>query len=96
MENIIKALENIINLAEKMKNAYFWKSPGSAGMRRSYEKQNSAEKIEWTENGHVYTAEYITTCSCKNIYAHGEYTRDGKKTTLTAIKNSLERLKAAA
>jgi hypothetical protein len=34
-------------------------------------------------------------CSCANVYVTTTYTRDGKKTTLTAVKNSLRRLQAA-
>lgn len=32
------------------------------------------------------------SCSCRKVYATGYYTKDGKKTTLTAIKNSYKRL----
>ena len=90
---LINAIEAIINEAARMKNAYFWDPPTAAGLRRSYEKQHSHDMIEWNESGHSYTAKYTVDCSCKNIYAYGTYTKDGKKTTLTAIKNSLQRLK---
>ena len=90
---MIGQIENLIETAERMRNAYFWTPDKSAGGRRSYEKKNSVPLISWSEGGHDYTAEYIVSCSCKNIYAYGNYTRDGKKTTLTAIKNSLKRMK---
>lgn len=93
MNTVIHQIEAIIDLAEKMKNAYFWSPPSGAGMRRSYEKYNSVPLVQWQENGNRYTAEYITKCSCNNIYAKGEYTKNGNKTTLTAIKNSLKRMK---
>jgi hypothetical protein len=89
-------IEKIIETAEKFRNAYFWNPPSSAGGRRSYEKYYSCPLIEWDENGHRYTAEYTVSCSCHNVYASGIYTRDGKKTTLTAIKNSYKRMKEAA
>ena len=88
----INAIRAIIEEAETMKNAYFFKSPTSAGGRRSYEKYHSHDMIEWEDNGHTYTAKYIVSCSCSNVYAKGEYTKDGKPTTLTAIKNSYMRL----
>ena len=47
----------------------------------------------WEENGNVYTAEFITECSSRHVYAKGYYTKNGKETTLKAIKNSLNRLK---
>ena len=91
----IQQIEGIIDTAEKFRNAYFWSAPQTAGMRRSYEQYHSVPEIEWEEGGHTYTAAYEVQCSCRNVYAAGRYTRDGKKTTLTAIRNSLARLKAA-
>lgn len=90
-ENIIK-IKNIINLAEKFRSSYFWAPPATANARRAYEVRNSEKEITWQEGGHTYTAEYIVECSCRNIYARGIYTKDGRKTNITAIKNSLKRL----
>lgn len=94
MENrtLISSLENLIGTAEKFRSSYFWNPPQSACARRSYERQHSIPEISWTENGHNYTAEFSVDCSCRNIYAKGRYTRDGDKTTLTAIKNSYKRM----
>lgn len=92
MKEIIIAVAAIIAEAETMKNAYFFYSPSSASSRRYYEKCHSHEIVEWEENGHKYTAEYTVSCSCKNVYAKGHYTKDGKDTTLTAIKNSYKRM----
>ena len=89
---IISRLTAIIEEADSMKAAYFYTPPMGAGARRSYEKHHSHDEITWEEGGHEYTAAYTVTCSCKNVYARGEYTKDGKKTTLTAIKNSLKRM----
>ena len=91
--DIINKIENIIDEAEAMKKAYFFNPPTHAAERRSYEKKHSHELVEWEEGGHTYTARYTVECSCKNVYAHGEYTKDGKKTTLTAIRNSYNRMK---
>lgn len=92
MKEIINKINAIVEEATFMKNAYFWNPPCNATGRRSYEKQHSHSVVEWNEGGHHYTAEYTVSCSCKNIYAYGTYTRDGKKTTLTAVKNSLNRM----
>ena len=91
-KEITAKIEAIINEAESMKNCYFWNSPTTASARRSYEKKLTHEEINWTDGKDTYTAEFVVTCSCKNIYAHGHYTKNGNKTTLTAIKNSLKRL----
>ena len=89
---IIKSIKNLIDTADKCKNAYFWKSDSSAGGRRSTEKKYSVPEIKWTEGGHEYTAEYVVNCSCAHVYAYGKYTKDGEKTTLLAIKNSFKRM----
>lgn len=88
----IAKIDDLVAVAEKMSNAYFFKSPGNAGGRRSYEKYYSRPAVEWREGGHSYSAAFDVSCSCKNVYARGYYYKDGAKTTLTAIKKSLERL----
>lgn len=92
----INAIKAIADEAESMKNAYYFRPPMNAGSRRSYEKRHSHDEVRWTEGGHEYTAEYTVSCSCNNVYAKGSYTKDGKTTTLTAIRNSLKRLIAQA
>lgn len=42
--------------------------------------------------GNTYTARFVYEESYNNVYAYGVYTRNGKKTTLKAIKNSLKRM----
>ena len=94
MKNTISAIAAIIAEADRMRNAYFFQPPMNAAGRRSYEKYHSHDLVEWEEGGHSYSAQYTVDCSCKNVYASGQYTKDGKKTTLTAIRNSLKRLEA--
>ena len=91
-KEIIRKVAEIIEEAEKMRGAYFFSAPGNASGRRSYERYHSHPMVEWAEGGHEYTAEYTVSCSCKNVYASGTYTKDGAKTTLTAIKNSYKRM----
>lgn len=92
MNEIIRRVGAIIDEAAEMKKAYFWSAPTGAKERRFYEKRHSHPVVEWGEGGHHYTAAYTVTCSCRNIYAKGTYTRDGAITTLITIKNSLKRL----
>lgn len=97
MENrdeVIRKLSEIVREAERMQNTYWWNTPTSASGRRSYEKKHSHEKITWTENGSEWTASYTVVCTCSYIKASGDYTRDGRKTTLTAIRSSLNRMTA--
>lgn len=92
---LVLALSRLINSADKHRNAYFFRPIQGAGSRRSYERYHTHGPITWTESGHTFTAAYTVTCTCSAIYARGEYTRDGKRTTLTAIRNSYNRMKEA-
>lgn len=91
---IIHQIRALIAVADHYRCAFYMTQPSSAGWRRSEEKQGTVPEFSWTEGGHKYTACYKVTCSCAHVYASGYYTRDGKKTNLTAIKNSLRRLEA--
>ena len=90
--DVICMIGDLIEKAEEFRTSYFWTPPANANGRRSYERRNSVQPFAWEEGGHVYSAEFRVDCSCKNVYARGEYTRDGKRTTLTAIKNSRTRM----
>lgn len=92
----LASIAAVIDAAEYCKNAYFWHPSASAAGRRAEEKRLSAPLVEWVDRGQKYTAAFTVSCSCSHVYASGDYTRDGKKTTLTAVKNSFQRLSAAA
>ena len=94
-KDTIQKIEAIIEEAMILKNAYFYTPPSSAGARRYYESKHSHSTVEWTEGGDTYSARYDVTCSCRNIYANGCYTKNSKQTTLKAIRYSLARLKTA-
>lgn len=94
IKEIISALDLIIGTAEAFKGAYFFTPPASASGRRSYEKYHSVPFFAFEYNGIEYTCEYRISCSCSSVYAKGIYTRNGNKTTLTAIKNVLKKMKA--
>lgn len=94
-QEAINKINDVIWTAEKFKNAYFLGSVGNAYNRRRTEEKNSIDYFEWQDGKDVYSAEYTVSCSCKHTYASGSYTKNGNKTNLTAIKNSLKRLEAA-
>ena len=93
---LIAAIKKVVSEADYMRNSYFFIPSGNAASRRSYEKWHSVPEITWAEGNNTYTAEFVTKCSCKNVYASGIYTKNGNKTTLTTIKNSLKRLEGSA
>lgn len=89
---IISAIASIISQAEKFKGAYFFTPAANSILRASYDKFHSRDTVEWDDNGHHYTARFDVCSTCSHVEAHGVYYKDGKKTTLTAIKNSYKRL----
>lgn len=92
MLETIEGIKAVVKMAESMRNSYFWNPPASARERRKYEDTHSVQRVEWQEGNHAYTAEFNVSCSCHYVYAKGYYTKDGNRTTLTTIKNSLKRL----
>ena len=96
LNEIVPAVRGIVDEAERMRGAYFFRPPANAYGRRRYEQEHSHAEVAWEEGGHVFTAEYVVSCSCRNVYARGKYTRDGAATTITAIRNSLKRMESAA
>lgn len=94
-EKIITSIQEIVDEADRMRNAYFFTPPGKYEERCAYGARHSHDTVCWEEGGHSYTATYYVKCSRHNVYAHGYYTRDGKVTTLRAVKNSLRRLRAS-
>lgn len=91
---LIANLRALVNVADHYRSAFYLTPPATAGGRRYEEHLGTVPFFEWEEGGHKFTACYRVQCTCRYIHANGYYTRDGKKTNLTAIKNSLKRLEA--
>ena len=62
-EEVIQAVSDIVEEAERMRNAYFWTPPQRASSRRWYENKHSYPKVTWEEGGHTYSAEYSLSIS---------------------------------
>ena len=90
----IRVLKHLVEIADHYRYAFYMTPPSSAAGRRLEEKRGTVPEFTWTEGGHKFAACYKVACSCTHVYASGYYTRDGKKTNLTAIKNSLKRMEA--
>lgn len=91
-QEIINKIGAIIDAAEKYRNAYFFKPPTSASSRRWLEDKYNLPEVEWKDGNDTYTASFSLECSCRNIYTSSCYTKNGKVTNLTAIRNSYKRL----
>ena len=92
IESELVRLGKLVEIAEEMTGAFWLNPPTNAGARRSYEKRHTVDWIEWEEGGNEYRARYTVNCSCSNVYAKGDYFKNGHKTTLTAIRNSYIRM----
>ena len=84
LKQIKKRLAEIVNRHEKLSKSYFWTPNCNASGRRSAEKRNN-DKFETSLLN--ISAENSYRESCHNIYYHGYFYVDGKKTTVTKIKN---------
>ena len=92
----LAAIENIIDVAECCKNAFYWTNNGNARSRRRKEEMYNCPTVEWEDGDDQFSARYVFSQSRNHTYAHGEYYRNGERTTLTAIRNSYKRLLEAA
>ena len=94
MTDFINQLRDLVTKAEKLHGCFFWTAPKTAADRRYMESRWSTPLLKWIDNDHIYTAEITVRVSCRNVYATTSYTKDGKVTNLTAIRNSLHRLES--
>ena len=92
LESELRRLGKLVETAETMFGAYWYTPPQNASARRSYEERNTIDWIEWEEGRDSYRARYTVKCSAFNVYAWGEYYKNGHKTTLAAIRNSYVRM----
>lgn len=93
LSEIAEALTDVIDTARRMRGSYYFSSPATAHERRTYERRNTCEPFRFEFAGHTYECAFETLCSCKNVYAHGKYYRDGNKVTLRALTTCLTQIK---
>lgn len=92
-QEIINKLHDLLFRVDKFKNCYFWSSDnGNAKQRESYCHYWNIPTFSFYESGNLYTVKFTVEQSRHNTYVKTLYTRNNKKTTLTAIKNALKRL----
>jgi len=90
LKQIKDRLAEIVERHEKLSKSFFWSPSGNASGRRSAEKRNN-DKFETNLFGGI-SAENNYRESCKNIYYHGYFYVNGKKTTVAKIKNIIDAL----
>lgn len=88
----LKAVRDILIQSAKFSRAYWWSPKPNANSRREMERYESRPTIEWDESGHHYTARFDVVCHYSYTEGKGYYTKDGKRTNATAIRNSANRM----
>ena len=88
----IHKIRALISVAEHYRNAFYMPVPLTVNECIQEEIRGAVPYFSWFDGDTKFTAFYIVKCKYNHILAKGFYTRDGKKTNLTAIKNSLKRL----
>lgn len=89
LKQVKNRLAEIVDRHEKLSRSYFWSPSGNASGRRNAEKRNN-DKFECGWLG--ISAENDYRESCAHVYYHGYFYVDGKKTTVTKIKNIISAL----
>lgn len=88
----IHKIRALIAVAEHYRNAFYMPVPLTMNECIQEEIRGAVPYFSWFDGNTKFTACYIVKCKYNHIFAEGFYTRDGKKTNITAIKNSLKRL----
>ena len=90
LKQIKNRLAEIVDRHERLSKAYFWTPAKDSASRRDAEKRNN--DVFRTELLGGIRAENNYKESCQNVYYHGYFYVDGKKTTVKKIKNIIEAL----
>ena len=88
----IHKIRALIAVGEHYRNAFYMPAPLTMNDVIQEEIRGAVPYFSWFDGDTKFTACYIVKVKYNHIFAKGYYTRDGKKTNLTAIKNSLKRL----
>ena len=83
----------VVDLADSMKNAYFWSGINGNSRNRDYYNRRNSASATWTEGGVTWSASFKTVATRRNIYTYRDYYRGEEKTNLKAVRNSLARLR---
>lgn len=93
-DELFREYASLMESCQQTRGCYFWKGDnGNLAARAWRAKKYEVPEFGWTEGGHTYTAAFHFSQTRYKTYAHGVYTRDGEKTTILAIRNSINRLK---
>ena len=95
LEAAQNAIENVIQMSNYLRNAYFWEGDNGNLQTRARRESQLCASAEWDENGRKYSAEIWAEQSRKYTYVHRCYTVDGKVTNLNAVRGSLRRINDA-
>ena len=89
LKQIKNRLKEIVERHEKFSNAYFWTPSQNASGRRNAEKRNN---VFFESSILNISAKNDYSESCHHVYYKGIFYVDGKKCTVTKIKNIISAL----
>lgn len=84
---LVREINDIINQAEKFRNAYFWDPEKVHTLVEPQKNMKAGRKLAgWMVT--MFTAEFIVTCTCSCTKARGVYTRNGNAQHLQPLKTA--------
>ncbi|MBP5673270.1 MAG: hypothetical protein J6X49_12845 [Victivallales bacterium] len=86
-ENKLDELEKLLLTEKKWAGCYVWRNVPNRHTRDWLAKKNTCPEIVWQIGKQTYSAEYRIDSNSHGYLSYGIYTKNGKKTTLTAIKS---------
>lgn len=89
LRNLKENLQHAVENHDRLTNSFFWTPSGNAGVRRSNENRNN---FYYENSRYDISVENNYSESCANCYYKGIFYVDGKKTTVTKIKNIISSL----
>lgn len=94
-KELIKKLQNVLTLHERMRHCYMFSSPSTAAKRRGYEYYNSLD-TEFEYKGNHYRITQDTSCSCAHVYYYINYFMNGRlvKKDIRFVKKLLQELQS--
>lgn len=83
---LLTKLKKLIDIHDRYQHSFYYSPAPSAASRRFNEAKNSVPTFSFTFGGDLYSLAYEYRETCKNIYAKGQYYRNGIRITVREIR----------
>lgn len=92
MTDFITQLRDLERKVNYLRGGRIWKAPKHFADRRILEDELNTPLLKWIDGDHIYTAEIRVFCGGDSVYISTNFTKDGRKTVYTEIKDSIHRM----